>query len=56
MKRRICKVLFVLGWILIIGIVGGVDCGEPLTNALWCFPIMAAICVVGKIGGLFDEE
>ncbi len=54
MKRRICKVLFVIGLILIIGIVGGVECGEPFSNAFWCFPIMFVMWVVAKAGRLFE--
>ena len=54
MKRRICKVLCVLGLILIVGIIGGTECGEPLSNVLWCFPIMFVIWVLARVGGLFE--
>lgn len=53
MKKRICGLIILIGFILVVGIVGGVDNGEPLSNAWWCFPIMFAMWGAGKIGGFY---
>ena len=54
MKQKICMFLVVLCIVFIIGIFGGVENGEPLTNLLWCIPaiIVAKVCAV--VGGLLD--
>ena len=54
MKEKICMFLFVLCIVFILGIFGGIENGEPLTNLLWCTPaiIVAKICAV--VGGLLD--
>ena len=49
MKKKICGFIFGISLLLIIGIVGGVDCGEPLTNVLWCIPLLAAMGISGFI-------
>lgn len=54
MKKKICGALFVIGLILVIGIVGGTECGEPLSNLLWCIPIMFVMWVLARVGRLFD--
>lgn len=58
MKKTICGVLLVIGMLLIVGIAGGVDHGEPITNGLWCFPVLGAMWLLIKIGGLdsYEEE
>ena len=56
MKSIICKVLFVLGFILILGLVGGIENGEPLVNALWCIPIMFVMLLVAKDSKIFEED
>lgn len=55
MKKKICGLIFIIGFALLIGIIGGVDMGEPLRNTIWCFPIMLVMWTVGEVGGLFDE-
>jgi hypothetical protein len=39
MKNKIFGFLFVVSLFLIVGIIGGVDNGEPLSNMLWCIPL-----------------
>lgn len=55
MIKKICGVLFVVGVFLILGIIGGVDNGEPLSNMWWCVPVMFVMWVLAKVGKLFDE-
>jgi hypothetical protein len=43
MKKKICGVVFVISFFLLVGIVGGVDCGEPVTNMFWCIPCLGAM-------------
>lgn len=33
--------------VLTVGVVGGVENGQPLTNLLWCIPLMAVSLVTG---------
>lgn len=40
MKEKVSRWLLVIGAFLILGIVGGIDNGEPISNLLWCIPIM----------------
>lgn len=54
MKKIICGVLFLIGVLSICGIVGGTECGEPLSNMPWCLPIMFVMWVVARIGKLLD--
>ena len=54
MKRMICGVIFGIGFFLMVGLVGGVDCGEPLSNMLWCIPCAVAM-IVSAIVGEFDK-
>ena len=55
MKKKICGVILALSLFLVIGIVGGVDQGEPLSNAIWCFPVLVVAWASAKIGGFFEE-
>jgi hypothetical protein len=50
MKKFICKVLIVFGLCMILGIIGGIDNGEPVTNLLYIIPIILVIWVSVKIG------
>ena len=43
MKDKICAFVIGISLFLIVGIVGGVDCGEPVTNLAWCVPLVAAL-------------
>lgn len=56
MKKKICKIIFASGAFLIWGIAGGIDCGEPLSNAWWCIPIIIAMLVSVIVGKLFYWE
>ncbi len=56
MKKIICGVLFGVGVLSIFGIIGGTECGAPLSNVFWCFPIMLVMWVLVRIGRLFKIE
>ena len=56
MRRKICGLLIVIGFALLIGIVCGVEeFGMPLSNAWWFIPIILVILVATKIGRFNDE-
>lgn len=40
MKKIISELVFAISLLLIFGIVGGVEHGQPLTNMLWCIPLL----------------
>ena len=50
MKKKICAAVFGISLFLIIGLVGGVECGEPLSNLFWCLPLGVAMLVSAVIG------
>lgn len=52
--KKISALVVVIGFIMIMGIVGGVEHGEPLTNILWCIPCFIVVCIFAKLGGLID--
>ena len=54
MKQKICLILFALCFVLILGIVGGVENGEPLTNMLWCIPVGVLAWVFAVFGDITD--
>ena len=54
MKKKICGFLFIVGMVLILGLVGGIEHGEPLSNGFWCFPIMFVMWVISRVGRLFE--
>ena len=45
MKEKICVAIIGICMLLIIGLFGGVDNGEPVTNLVWCVPLLAVIVV-----------
>ena len=49
--KPLCEAIFGICLLLIIGIAGGIDCGEPLSNALWIIPLLATMGITGYIGG-----
>lgn len=51
MKKSICGAIFGISLLLIIGIAGGIDCEEPMSNALWILPLLATMGISGYIGG-----
>lgn len=55
MKQKFFTVLSVLCVVLMIGIVGGVECGEPVSNLLWCIPTMLLAWVFAVFGGLTEN-
>lgn len=50
MKQKICIAAFIVSLLLTIGIIGGIDCGAPLTNALWCIPLVGIMGLSVYIG------
>ena len=54
--KTVFKILTLIGFLLIAGIIGGIDCGEPLRNAWWCFPIGIFTILCAIIGGLIEIE
>ena len=55
MKKRICGLISAVSFLLIWGIVGGIDNGQPLSNAWWIVPLLATMLTSLKIGGAFEE-
>ena len=51
MKQKFFIVMSVLCIVLMIGIVGGVENGEPLSNMFWCIPL----CVLAYVFALMGE-
>lgn len=52
--KKISMLAMVISLIAMLGIVGGVERGEPLINMLWCIPCLASACIFAKLGGLTD--
>lgn len=48
MKKTLFAVLFCISVFLMIGIVGGVECGESLSNMLWCIPV-AVLAMISAV-------
>ena len=46
----LCWIVCGVCMVLTIGLVGGVDNGEPFTNMLWCIPLMGTALVAGFFG------
>lgn len=55
MKQKFFMVMSVLCIVLMIGIVGGVENGEPLSNMFWCIPTMLLAWVFAVLGGLTEN-
>lgn len=58
MKQKICFLVVFFGILAIVGIVGGCDHGQPLTNVWWCVPILAVMRIAVSVGHLdcYEEE
>lgn len=39
--KKVCVFIWVVCLILIVGLIGGVENGQPLENLLWCIPLSA---------------
>lgn len=52
--KKISMFAMVISLIAMLGIVGGVERGEPLINMLWCIPCLASACIFAKFSGLVD--
>jgi hypothetical protein len=53
MKKTICEIILFVGALLMLGIMGGIECGEPIRNALWCIPIATVMVCSGFVGEIF---
>lgn len=54
--KTLFKILTFVGFMLIAGIIGGIDCGEPLSNAWWMIPIGIVTIICAILGGLIKVE
>lgn len=52
--KKACIAIMIASVFLILGIVGGVECGEPIANALWCFPLFAILFLCAHVANFFD--
>lgn len=53
-KQKICCVVGFVGLILAIGLIGGVECGEPLVNLAYAAASMAVSVGAFIIGGAME--
>lgn len=51
MKRKICGIVFAICMVLVFGVMGKIECGEPMCNIWWCIPLLATMWASGRIGG-----
>ena len=51
MKRKICGIIFTICMVLVFGIVGKIENGEPMSIIWWCIPLFATMWKTGTIGG-----
>lgn len=49
MGKAISGAIFGICLFLIIGIVGGIDCGQPLSNLWMCLPLTLIMLISGGI-------
>ena len=50
MKKTICGWVIAISIFLMVGIIGGIDHGQPLTNIIWCLPLAVVMWVSAIIG------
>ena len=50
MKKTICRLVILFGFLVLVGIIRGAFRG---VSEWWCFPIMFGMWVAGKIGGFY---
>lgn len=55
MKQKICGAILLVSSLLILGIIRGVDDGAPITNALWCIPLLCIVFISAYVGGFFND-
>ena len=53
MKQKVCATVMLICIFLIIGLAGGVECGEPLSNLLWCLPLSLVALGSALVGDFF---
>lgn len=53
---RISGAVLFIGFLAVFGIVGGIENGEPLKNALLCGPVLAVVLVAARIINRFFED
>ena len=54
--KTLFGILTAVGFIIFVGIVGGIDCGEPLSNAWWLIPVGIGTFGCAVLGGLIKVE
>lgn len=53
-RETIGKILFIAGFIMIAGIVGGVELGSSVWNMLWCIPCAVGVWAGARLAGFMD--
>jgi hypothetical protein len=49
MIKKICLAIIGVSLFMGFGIIGGIECGAPMTNALWLIPVLILLLVAMKI-------
>lgn len=53
-QKLICGCTSFLSLFIVIGIIGGVEQGQPIANMFWCIPLLAIMCLSGYLAGIFN--
>lgn len=56
MRKNICFWTVFVCLVFVIGIVGGIDNGEPLANGLWCLPLFGIMAAAIRVGKLWSDD
>ena len=54
--RTVFGILTAVGFIIFVGIIGGIELGEPLSNAWWLIPVGIGTFGCAILGGLIPIE
>ena len=49
MIKKICSAIIWVGLFMMFGIIGGIECGAPITNAYWLIPTLLLLFAAIKI-------
>lgn len=49
MIKKICSALVIVCTVMSFGIIGGIECGAPITNAYWLIPTLLLLFAAIKI-------
>lgn len=50
-QNVLCPLVMLFCFVLMIGILGGIENGQSWTNALWCIPLSALSFFAAYVGG-----